>query len=108
MPINSDGQPDGSGGLLTRILSVLAAVLALGLALMFSVVVFVVIAVAGSVLWLYFWWKTRELRRRIKEQADLAGHAANSARDFPEPQSSGEIIEGEAVRVVDDRKQISE
>lgn len=108
MPINSDGPTERSGGPLARILSILAAVLALGLALMFSVVVFVVIAVAGSVFWLYFWWKTRELRRRIKEQADLAGHARNSTRDSSGPQASGEIIEGEAVRVVDERKQIGE
>lgn len=71
------------------------AVLAV-LALIFSGVVFATVMVAGAIAWVYLWWKTRELRRMM--------------RDFPpcemqrEPATSNDaVFEGEVIRVVESR-----
>ena len=79
------------------------AALALVLAFTFSLVFLAVVAVAGLLVWGYVWWKTRELRRRIKDQMQ------NPPFEQPtvEPEGEGEIIEGEAVRVVDEKNRIS-
>lgn len=70
--MNTNFDPAGSPthGVLTRILSVLVGVVVLTAAFMFSLVIFAVVAVAGLIFGFYFWWKTRELRRRqMREQA---------------------------------------
>ena len=56
----------------------------LALGFMFSVILFAVIAVLGLALWGYVQWKTRKLRRAMREQA--AGN-------------NGHVIDGEAVVV---------
>lgn len=55
-------------------------------AFMLSVVVLAAVAVAGLVGGTWLWWRTRELRKRIREQA-----AARA-------QTDGHIIEGEVIR----------
>ena len=52
--------------------------------LLFSVVILAVIAVAGTMAWGYFRWKTRELRKTMKEHPP-----------------GGVVIDGEVI-VVDD------
>jgi HAMP domain-containing protein len=59
-------------------------VILLALGFMFSLIVFAVIAVIGLALWGYVRWKTRKLRRAMREQA--AGN-------------NGHVIDGEAVVV---------
>lgn len=91
--------------LLVRILTVIVGALALGLTLMFSLVVFAVIAVAGLVFALVFWWKTRAIREQMRAQMNeqmrqQQGEAKREPAGF-ESGASGEIIEGEAVRVVE-------
>lgn len=61
-----------------------AALLVLGL--MFSVVVIAVLVVLGIALWIYLRWKTRGLRKSMREQA------AHSP-------AGGTVIDGEAVIV---------
>lgn len=61
------------------------------LAFMFSLVALAVIAVAGLALWGWLWWKTRAVRKQMREQmsepmSDAAVHG------------DGFIIEGEVVR----------
>lgn len=51
---------------------------------MASVVVFAFIAVFGLTIWSYVWWKTRKLRRAMREQAP-----------------GGQVIDGEAIVVED-------
>ncbi len=63
---------------------VLGAVL-LTAALLFSVVVFAVLAVGGLLVLGYLWWKTRDLRRQMRQQM----------REQP---PDGSIIEGEVIR----------
>jgi len=65
------------------------------LALMFSVVLFAVVATVGLAVWGWVWWKTRELRKRMREQMAQQGQAqtqANGARD------EGLVLEGEVIR----------
>ena len=102
---NSSGRPQQS--LATRIVGAVIAVIVFGLALMFSAVVFVVLAVVALGFWVYFWWKTRALRRTLQEQG-RAGGFETTAGGTASPRSSvsntPEIIEGEAVRVDEDHE----
>ncbi len=70
-----------------------AALVVLGL--MFSAVIFTVVAVAGLTAWGYLWWKTRGLRRQLREQmsAQTMGGRMNEAEAY-----KGEIIEGVVIR----------
>ena len=103
---NPSKQPKG---ILAQVLTLIASIVLLVGAFMFSLVFFAVIAVAGLILWLYFWWKTRAIRAHIRKQMEQ--QASGQRPDFT-PQASGpasgDIIEGEAVRVVDERNRLSE
>ena len=100
--------PGRNAGPLTRILAAILSALALGVALMFGLVFFVVLAVGGLIFWLYFWWKTRALRRQMREQMSAQGQPPDV--DFGSPvgpeSGDGEIIEGEATRVIDEKNQL--
>lgn len=73
-------------GLFRKIGAVLAGAILLALGLMFSVVLLAVIAVVGLTAFSYFWWKTRGLRKAMRERPE-----------------NGQVIEGEAV-VVEERR----
>ena len=74
---------------------------------------------------MYFWWKTRELRQQMREQVaeqmrnqEMGGQRGGQAGSqfggtFSEPpvtrtSADGEVIEGEAVRVVEGRDRPAE
>ena len=86
-------------GLLARIVGSLIGAAVLVGAFMFSAVVFIAIAIAGVVLWGYFWWKTRALRRQL--QAQMGAHRFGNV-DEP-PDSEAVIIEGESTRLDEER-----
>lgn len=71
-------------GPLGKLLALALGVVLLVLAFMFSIVLLAVAAVAGAALWGYVWWKTRALRRAMREHSD-----------------EGVVIEGEG-RVIDE------
>lgn len=50
----------------------------------------------------YFWWKTRALRRALREQAtrQQATQHAPFARQRPAANDDGMVIEGESIREV--------
>ena len=100
---NPSGQPPQT--LFARVVGVVVGVIALGLALMFSAVVFVVLAVAGLALWGYFWWKTRALRRQMQEQMERMQQQGFEP-PFPQPAADENVIDGEAVRVDEDRPRL--
>ena len=100
---NSRGRPPQ--GPLAQLLTVIGGALVLGAAFMFSLVFFAVLAIAGLIFWLYFMWKTRALRRQMREQQ---GAQRGAQAPGPTPPASGDIIEGEAVRVVDERNRLGE
>jgi Flp pilus assembly protein TadB len=77
-------------GLLAKLLAFLLSAALFVLAFMFSVVALAVVAVIGIGVAGWFWWKTRALRRRMREQ----GGMATAYR----PEMDGQIIEGEVIR----------
>ena len=72
--------------MLKNLLGLLTGAILLLLGFMFSVLILSVIAVIGLGIWIYFWWKTRALRRAMQ---------ANVPRQEPD----GQIIDGEAIVV---------
>lgn len=95
LPHTSTNLPDT----LRNVAAVAATVVVFGLALMFSVVVFSVIIVAGMLGWAYLWWKTRELRKQMRNYPPpgMVREGEMGENDV----IRGEVIEGEAIRVVD-------
>jgi len=95
LPHTSTNLPDA----LRNLAAVAATVVVFGLALMFSVVVFSVIIVAGMLGWAYLWWKTRELRKQMRNYPPpgMVREGEMGENDVVR----GEVIEGEAIRVVD-------
>lgn len=74
-------------------LIVTAALLVLGL--MFSVVIITVIVAIGLMAGVYLWWKTRAVRRHLREQMS---QQAMEGRVSEADVYQGEIIEGEVIR----------
>lgn len=65
-----------------NLFALLAGAVLLVLGFVFSLVALAVIVVLGLAVWAYLWWKTRKLRRTMKEQTP-----------------GGRIIDGEATLV---------
>jgi uncharacterized protein (DUF58 family) len=84
------GQDGPQPGLLKKIFVYAAGAMLLVAAFMFSLVVLAVALVAGVLLFGYFWWKTRKLRKEMRE--------------IPPRPADGSVIEGEAV-VVETRRE---
>ncbi|MGB9093130.1 MAG: hypothetical protein WCB93_03370 [Gallionella sp.] len=95
LPHTSSTFPDA----LRNLAAAVATAAILGLALMFSAVLVAVIAVAGVLGWAYLWWKTRELRKLMRNYPP--GSVAMEREMAGDDAIRGEVIEGEAVRVVD-------
>ena len=77
------------GGLLGRILTMVAGAVLLIAAFMFSLVALGVLVVVGAVVYAYLHWKTRHLRRHVEEQMQ----EAMKQRE----QRDGRVIEGEVL-----------
>jgi biopolymer transport protein ExbB/TolQ len=86
------GRPPRS--LAARIVAAVLGVFVFGAAMMFSALVFVGLVLAGLVFWAYFWWKTRALRRTMREEMRAREHRGQAG--------GANVIEGEAVRVTDE------
>ena len=78
--------------LLRKAGAIVATTALAGVVLMFSAVLLAVVLSVGTVAFAYLWWKTRELRKQM--------------RNFPPPGATmkhevlrGELIEGEVIRV---------
>ena len=92
-PASRMGKPPGS---LAGCRLVMAGVFVL--ALTFSVALFAVLLTVGVVVWGYLWWKTRAVRKAMREQMDAAGGRGPGAGGAARNQ--GLIIEGEVIREV--------
>ncbi|MEI7429151.1 MAG: hypothetical protein WCL27_01765 [Betaproteobacteria bacterium] len=110
MNINFDPASRKPKGPVAQILTVVVGAIALGAALLFSFVFFAVLAVVALVFGGYFWWKTRALRAQIRQQMQQQAAAQQANPDFAaaeqSQQASGDIIEGEAVRVPEEREKL--
>ena len=67
-----------------KVLTFASAAVVLVAAFMFSLLVFATLITVGLLVWGYLWWKTRELRRQMRERPP-----------------GGRVIEGEAIREVE-------
>ena len=108
MNINFDPARRQPRGLLAQVLTVIVGLVLLTAAFMFSLVFFALVAVAGLLFWIYFMWKTRALRKQLRERRDEQVRAEACEPPVSEPVAGGEVIEGEAVRVVDERNRVAE
>ena len=90
-----------SPSLLRRAGTVVAATAVAGVALMFSAVLLVAVATIGTAAFAYLWWKTRHMRRQMREQMkNFPPPGAGVEREvFRGEVYEGEVIEGEATRV---------
>ena len=77
--------------LLGKLLTVVLGAGFLVLTLMFSLAALAVVAVGGAMLWGWLWWKTRAIRKQMREQG-------------PQTASEGYIIEGEVIREQDSER----
>lgn len=93
--------PAGRPGLLRKLVAIVWAVALIGLVLMFSAMLLTIILVVAVIGGAYLWWKTREIRRLMREQGqNFPPCDAQAESDvFRGEVYSGEVIEGEAVRV---------
>ncbi|MBL8383822.1 MAG: hypothetical protein JNM90_12135 [Burkholderiales bacterium] len=78
--------------MLRNLFAFVTGIVALAAAFMFSLVLLAVLLVVGVVVGGYFWWKTRALRRAMREAGGREAAMRPGAR-------GGEVIEGEAVVV---------
>lgn len=88
-----DRSPARPVGLLQKIAAVVVGAIVFGLALTVSVVFLAFVVAAGAVIWGYLWWKTRDLRKAMREAQTQA------------PRGGGRgalVIEGEVVREIRD------
>ena len=80
--------------LLRKLVTLTVTVAMLGLVLMFSAVLLVIITIVGALAWIYLWWKTRELRKQMRDFVPREEERENKESDVG-------VVEGEVIRVVD-------
>lgn len=107
-------------GIVAKTLAVVATIGVAAIALMFSLLALSLVLAVGVIGWGYFWWKTRHLRKHLREQARQAqaayereaggaharahhGAASQmSARRNGHSERAGDVIEGDFIREVRD------
>ena len=107
MSINFNRSPQSPKGIFAQLLTVIVGAILLGAAFMFSLVFFAVLAIAGVILWLYFWWKTRAVRAQIRKQMQEQSRFQDTETQTARPAAAGDVIEGEAIRVVDEKDRLT-
>ena len=84
------GQPPGP---LAKVVTFILGAALLVVGFMFSLVALAVAAVGAVLAGTWFWWKTRALRRELREQMRRQPPGASEQQAF-----AGRIIEGEVIR----------
>lgn len=87
--------PDSSNPLRKLVALVMTAAL-VGLVLMFSAVLLVIIMIVGAIAWAYLWWKTRELRKHMRNLPPREVREGKLRED--------DVFEGQVIRVVASEK----
>lgn len=72
-----------------KLISLILGIAFLTLAFMFSLIALAVVAVGGVALWGWLWWKTRAIRKQMREQP---------AQDSHPGFETGRVIDGEVIR----------
>lgn len=86
-----------------KLATAVATVAVFSLALMFSAVLIAIMLVVGTIAGGYFWWKTRELRRQMRNQPPQGVVMGEAMNEVERDVIRGEIIEGEVI-VVDETR----
>ena len=84
--------------LLGTALAMLASAVLLVLAFTFSLLILAAAAIVGMLVFGYVWWKTRTLRRQIREQMDYQAQQRSTPPPMDGGSPDGNIIEGEVIR----------
>ncbi len=92
--LNDLGNPPST---LRKLVALIVTVLLFVLALMFSAMLLMAILVVGTVAGIYLWWKTRELRKMMRNFSSQEVRRETQA-------SNDEVFEGEVIRVVDPKE----
>ncbi len=108
MNINFDPSGGAQQSLLARIVGGVVGVIVLIGAFMFSAVVFVAVAIVALAFWGWFWWKTRALRRQMQEQMHEQMREPMRESPFRSSEDESNVIDGEAVRVDDERNRLGQ
>ena len=82
---------------LRKLVALIMTVALVGLVLMFSAVLLVIITIVGAIAWAYLWWKTRELRKQMRDFSPREVVREEKVKD-------GDVFEGEVIRVVASEK----
>lgn len=99
MQIKYISSSPNSPGLLRKALAVVMMVVLAAVALMFSAILLTVLLVVVVFGGAYLWWKTRELRRLMRNFSPREEMRQEKARDE-------EVFEGEVIRVVGSGKKL--
>ena len=87
----SSGEPHSGGwSFIGKLVTFALGIVGLTLAFMFSVVLLAVVGVILIMLFVYFWWKTRELRQQFR--------AAQESQSRDRSPDSDRVYEGESRR----------
>jgi hypothetical protein len=89
---------------LAKIVAFFLGTVALATALIFSFLIFAALAVIGTIAWLYFSWKTRNLREAAHRRHEEAPTWEDAARASESRRAGGRVIEGEATEMPDEER----
>lgn len=95
-----------STSLLRKVITFVMAALMIGLILMFSALLFAVVLTVGTAAGIYLWWKTRGLRKQMREHPPygvVIEDVLIEGRVIEGEVIKGEVIEGEVIREADSR-----
>lgn len=82
-------------GFLGKVLAVAAGVIVLVAALVFSLLLVAVVASVGVVAWAYLWWRTRDLRKQVRERTpERPKDVTTIEGEFSRPPKSHDDAEG--------------
>ncbi len=93
-----NGAAPSEKGLLGTALAMLAGAMLLVLGFTFSLLILAAAAVIGVLGFGYLWWKTRALRKHIRQQVDYRARHGTTTPPMDSDAPDGDIIEGEVIR----------
>jgi hypothetical protein len=88
----------GLSGALGGVLALVAGGLVVVSALFVSAIVFSVLLVAGTIAGGWFWWKTRGMRKSLRERMSVMQRAQAARQSGQTDEPSGQVLDGDFIR----------